>query len=257
MPQLPHIKRTTHAASLLVLVAACSMMGSLLCTTFVQLRSSLNTSPARFAVSHAGAVQTYAMVPAGQNRIQTLTARRFFGGDDKKQVAKGKGKEEPGFLQKIGNAVMGLFGGGDKIEKRKESEPAPLFDSSGGGFGIFSALLQPALGLFGNLMKDSRDDTQAVLSEAQTILTRSGELGSRVQCGPIFSQSYSSMNINGRQSKQVQLQFQAKGDSKSGMVTCSASIGDKGVTFNSLSLDGRNLDASGGPSGNVIDVETV
>ena len=65
------------------------------------------------------------------------------------------------------------------------------------------------------------------------------------------------MNINGQQSTQVQLQFEVKGDQRSGTASCSASIGPDGVSFLNLSVDGQPIDTNGPSAGgsNVIDVE--
>ena len=198
--------------------------------------------------------------------VQTRTARMFFGGEselsrlkrENAELKKKLGEDEPkgsNFIEKIGNSIKSLFGGDKK-------EPAPLAEASSsssfpGGLGILGSFLRPAIGMMGSLLKDSQDDIQSVLSEAEKILTRSGRLGSRVECGPVFSQSYSSMNINGQQSTQVQLQFQVKGDQRSGTASCSASIGPDGVSFRSLSVDGQAIDTSGPSAGgsNVIDVE--
>lgn len=190
---------------------------------------------------------------------EALTVRNLFGGNEvdrlrrenaelKQKLGEAEGSAEGGgIIEKIGNGIKSLFGG------KKES--APLAERSFPSMGIVGALLQPAIGMLGSLFKDSQEDIGKVLSEVEVILARSGRLGSRVECGPIYSQSYSSMNINGRQSTQVQLQFQAKGDQGSGMVTCSASIQSNGVDIQSLSLDGQPVDQSSGSSGNVIDVE--
>lgn len=196
--------------------------------------------------------------------VQTRTARMFFGGESelsrlKRENAELKKKlgeeDEPkgsNFIEKIGNSIKSLFGGDKK-------DPAPLAEASSfpGALGILGSFLRPAFGMMGSLLKDSQDDIQSVLSEAEKILTRSGRLGSRVECGPIFSQSYSSMNINGQQSTQVQLQFEVKGDQRSGTASCSASIGPDGVSFRNLSVDGQPIDTNGPSAGgsNVIDVE--
>ncbi|CAE7809325.1 unnamed protein product [Symbiodinium sp. CCMP2456] len=173
-------------------------------------------------------------------------------------VLSGKLGEDPGsssssgggVIEKIGNAVKSLFGGGEP------KEPGPIVGSSAlpGMGGLLGALIKPAFGMLGNLLKGSQEDMQKVMSEAQTLLTRSGRLGSRVECGPVYSQSYSSMNINGQQSTQVALQFQAQGDAGAGTVSCSATIVDGGVNFQDLRLDGAALDTSPGRDDNVIDV---
>ena len=203
--------------------------------------------------------------------VQSRTTRMFFGGESelsrlKRENAELKKKlgeeDEPkgsnfiekigNSIEKIGNSIKSLFGGDKK-------DPAPLAATSSlpGALGILGSFLRPAIGMMGSLLKDSQDDIQSVLSEAEKILIRSGRLGSRVECGPIFSQSYSSMNINGQQSTQVQLQFQVKGDQRSGTASCSASIGPDGVSFRNLSVDGQPIDTNGPSAGssNVIDVE--
>ena len=187
---------------------------------------------------------------------EALTLRNFFGGNEldrlrrenaelKQKLEAEGGAEGGGLIEKIGNGIKSLFGG---------KKSAPLAERSS-SMGILGALLQPAIGMLGNLFKDSQEDIGKVLSEVEVILARSGRLGSSVECGPIYSQSYSSMNINGRQSTQVQLQFQAKGDQRSGMATCSAAIQSNGVDIRSLTLDGQPVDQSSGSSGDVIDVE--
>eukprot|EP00438_Fugacium_kawagutii_P007445 Skav210454 [mRNA] locus=scaffold1297:265595:266203:+ [translate_table: standard] len=196
------------------------------------------------------------------HRDQPRTTRCFFGGESeinrlkreneelKKKLAEEDREKGGSIIEKIGNGIKSLFG--------EKKDPAPLAEASSfpGVFGMLGTLLRPAFGMLGSLLKDSQDDIQSVLSEAETILARSGRLGSRVECGPIFSQSYSSMNINGQQSTRVQLQCQAKGDQRSGTVSCSASIGPDGVTFQNLSLDGQAVDTGpSSPGSNVIDVE--
>lgn len=204
------------------------------------------------------------LMPTSLQPAQPRTVRTFFGGESelsrlKRENAELKKKlgeeDEPkgsNFIEKIGNSIKSLFGGDKK-------DPAPLAEAPSfpGGLGILGSFLRPAIGMMGSLLKDSQGDIQSVLSEAEKILTRSGRLGSRVECGPIFSQSYSSMNINGQQSTQVQLQFQVKGDQRSGTASCSASIGPDGVSFRNLSVDGQPIDTSGPSAGgsNVIDVE--
>eukprot|EP00933_Yihiella_yeosuensis_P029520 TRINITY_DN23151_c0_g5_i1.p1 TRINITY_DN23151_c0_g5~~TRINITY_DN23151_c0_g5_i1.p1 ORF type:complete len:285 (-),score=64.17 TRINITY_DN23151_c0_g5_i1:71-925(-) len=187
------------------------------------------------------------------------------------QELKQKMKEE-NWLQKLANGVKSFFGLGDEkktgeTSAAKTAEPlassstssdlASPFSSALGlpaAFGLVGSLIRPMFSLFSGLLKSSQDDVQAVLSEAQAALLRSGRLGSRVECGPIYSQSYSSMNINGQQSAQVQLQFQAKGDGGSGMATCSARISGGGVQISDLKLDGQPVDTSSTGGGNVIDV---
>ncbi|CAK9047728.1 unnamed protein product [Durusdinium trenchii] len=194
-----------------------------------------------------------------RREVQAATARRFFGGEsevdrlrrENEELKKKLGRESEGggnFIEKIGNGIKSLFGG--------NKEPSALADGpSFGGLGLLGSLLQPAIGMMGSLLKGSQDDIDRVLSEAQTLITRSGRVGSSVECGPIYRQSYSSMNINGRQTTQVQLQFQVQGD-RTGMASCSASIGPDGVDFQDLSLDGQPVATSGpSTSGNVIDVE--
>ena len=198
-----------------------------------------------------------------QNSLRPAhTARRFFGGESeldrlqrenaelKKKLGETQNGQGGGIIEKIGNGIKSLFGG-----EKKDS--APLSQPSFPTLGLLGSFLQPAIRMMGSLLKDSQDDIQTVLAEAESILTRSGRLGSGVTCGPIFSQSYSSMNINGQQSTRVQLQFQAKGDQRSGTASCSASIGPDGVNFQNLSLDGQPIDTSGpsASAGNVIDVE--
>ena len=199
-----------------------------------------------------------------ENSLRPRTARRFFGGESevdrlqrenaelKKKLGETQNGQGGGIIEKIGNGIKSLFGG-----EKKDSAPLSQPSSFPGTLGLLGSFLQPAIRMMGSLLKDSQDDIQTVLAEAESILTRSGRLGSRVTCGPIFSQSYSSMNINGQQSTRVQLQFQAKGDQRTGTASCSASIGPDGVNFQNLSLDGQPIDTSGpsASAGNVIDVE--
>jgi hypothetical protein len=181
-----------------------------------------------------------------------------------------EGSSDENMFTKMVKGVKSLLGlGRSEIQKSTEQKVQQTQDSAAksslswpfggastslGALGLFGALLKPVLGIMGNLLQSSQNDIDAVLTEAQSALLRSGQLGSRVECGPIYSQSYSSMNINGQQSAQVQLQFQAKGDKRSGMATCSASISPEGVQIRDLKLDGSYIDASAGPRSGVIDV---
>ncbi|CAE8615332.1 unnamed protein product [Polarella glacialis] len=187
------------------------------------------------------------------SRLQLAAA----GKDDKEHSGKG-------WLERIGDGVKSLLG----LQPKEESKPAvrsPQDSSIASPFsglqgGLIKALLKPLVGMFGSMMQDSQDDTQRVLAEAQGALLRSGRFGSRVECGSILGQSYSSMNINGQKSAQVQLQFQFQCEGRTGTASCTAKIqGDGSVELTNLQADGESLDVSnaqgGARQGGVIDVD--
>ena len=77
------------------------------------------------------------------------------------------------------------------------------------------------------------------------------ELGEPVQCAPPFSQSSSTMSVNGRASARVRAQFQVAGPRGGGIATVESVDGE--ITTLTLDAGGRRIDvgaSSSGTSGN-------
>jgi len=169
----------------------------------------------------------------------------------------GGGGEGP--VKKLSEMFSNLIGRGDKArEKSSRSGLAAPMGSLPGALGLAGSLLKPLFGMVGGMLQAAQGDVGAVTEAARVAILRSGRLGSRVECGQIFSQSYASMNINGQQTTQVRLQFQVQGERGTGMASCDASLGpDSRVSFRDLRLDGSPIDVSTGDSGasSVIDVD--
>jgi len=180
---------------------------------------------------------------------------------EQQEEARGSGGgSSEGLIQKIANGVKSLFGQGDSDRRdsnRKDVAESALTPSLGtlpGALGLVGGLLMPLMKMAGGLFKEAQGGVESVLDASRAAILRSGRLGSRVECGQIYSQSYASMNINGRQTTQVQLQFQVKGERGTGMASCDASIGPDGaVNFRDLRLDGSPVDTTSG-STRIIDV---
>eukprot|EP00418_Pyrodinium_bahamense_P097152 CAMPEP_0179030856 /NCGR_PEP_ID=MMETSP0796-20121207/10776_1 /TAXON_ID=73915 /ORGANISM="Pyrodinium bahamense, Strain pbaha01" /LENGTH=306 /DNA_ID=CAMNT_0020727041 /DNA_START=65 /DNA_END=986 /DNA_ORIENTATION=- len=175
----------------------------------------------------------------------------------------GGASTDGGLLQKIGNGLKSLFGGGPERDG-PERQGSRLTASRGGmpgalglAGGVMGGLVLPMLQAAGGLFKQAQGDVAAVQEEARLAILRSGRLGSRVECGPVLSQSYSSVNINGQQTTQVRLQFQVRGNRSAGMAGCAAAVmPDGSIDIRDLQLDGSSIDARRGPTGGVevIDV---
>mmetsp|Transcript_38833 Transcript_38833/g.77006 ORF Transcript_38833/g.77006 Transcript_38833/m.77006 type:complete len:273 (+) Transcript_38833:56-874(+) len=185
---------------------------------------------------------------------RTLTGRPS-NQDDTKRGNSG-GRDEEGLVQKIVGSVKGLLG----ISEKNDPAPiAPTRSATGlpATFGLLTGVAGALFKVASGLVQSSQDDVQLVLEEARQAMQRSGQLGSSVVCGPIYSQQYSSMNINGRQTTQVKLQFQVQGEAASGMAACDASVGANGVVdLRDLRLNGVPIDTMPGRRGDVevIDV---
>lgn len=218
-----------------------------------------------------GALLEWGVTHRPSSTVQPLVARGFFGGGDpeveklrrenaelKRKLNEGEqSAPKGGILDKVGEAAQGLRGlfGGSKDRSldvaRGSSLPSAL--------GLVGSLIKPMIGLVGNMLQAAQSDVAVVQDAAEAAVLRSGRLGSRVERGPTMSQSYSSMNINGQQTTQLQLQYQVQGDRGVGTVYCDASVKPGGdVEFRDLRLDGNALDWRGGGGGGqsgVIDVE--
>lgn len=165
-----------------------------------------------------------------------------------------------GILDSVGQAARGLtrLFGGSKDESIDVASRSAGLSQLPGTFGLVTSLIKPIFGLVGGMMQAAQSDVDVVMAAAESAVLRSGRLGSRVERGPIMSQSYSSMNFNGQQTTNLQLQFGVQGDRGSGTVSCDASISGGEVEFRDLRLDGSSLDWRGGGGAGqsgVIDVE--
>jgi len=102
--------------------------------------------------------------------------------------------------------------------------------------------------LFGSIFKlafgDVSSNVDAVRATAAEAVMRSGRLGPSPRTGPVVSQSYSSININGMQTSSVSLQFQMTGESRQGIVSCQATIAGGEVNVNDIRLDGSRVEIS-------------
>jgi len=169
-------------------------------------------------------------------------------------------------LEKLTSGFKALFGGKDSKDQqsavqppREQQLPASPLESLPAPFQLALALFKPIFGMLGGLLQESQGDVEAVLEKARAAVRRSGRFGSSAECGPVFGQTYSSMNINGRKSAQVGLQFQVTGDGRSGMATCSAIVDENGVALQNMRVDGYDVNVAGGGAGGgeggVIDVQ--
>lgn len=118
----------------------------------------------------------------------------------------------------------GLFGGLARTlgfgkteeEKRLERQQAQIGKEidevfKGGGLvgSMVGALAKGAIGMVGKAFAEGQADMDNVLRSMERALA--AQLGDGVQCDPPMQQMYSSSNINGRVTKQVQLVTSARG----------------------------------------------
>lgn len=194
--------------------------------------------------------------PLAAGRVGRIP-RRLWGSGGEKEGDSGGPLEK--FREAVTAPIRKLFGGG--VQRPARQEAAPLFQPSLPstlGLKLFTMFAQSIMKLFGGLLQEAQGSVGAVQEAACDAIVRSGRLGSQVECGQIFSQSYVSTNFNSRQTTRVQLQFQVVGELGDGMASCTASVGEDGsVEFSDLRLDGSAVDTTGGDSGGsgVIDVE--
>eukprot|EP00929_Paragymnodinium_shiwhaense_P032833 TRINITY_DN18142_c0_g1_i4.p1 TRINITY_DN18142_c0_g1~~TRINITY_DN18142_c0_g1_i4.p1 ORF type:complete len:331 (+),score=56.70 TRINITY_DN18142_c0_g1_i4:91-993(+) len=211
-------------------------------------------------------------VGRGGDRLRG-TGRRLFGGSGsseeerlrkeneelRRRLGEGSTKSEGGLLDKIGQGFKSMFG----LSKTEQKQDLSTGAGSAGAiapaalFGLLGAVIKPMFQMMGSLLQASQNDVGMVQEAARQALQRSGRLGSKVECGPIMGQSYSSMNINGQQNARVQLQFQVQGEKGTGTASCSANIANGSVEIQDLRLDGAWVDPTAPAVSGVIDVDSV
>lgn len=109
-----------------------------------------------------------------------------------------------------------------------------LFKDAPLGARLLSKMIKPIVGsVVGNIaqaMEDQSREMEDLLNNARTLILRDTnarrELGQPLEVGMPFSQSSSSMNINGQKSSQVQSSFEIRGSLASGIATMEATNGD-------------------------------
>jgi len=141
-------------------------------------------------------------------------------------------------LQKITRSVKSFFG----LAERKENTALTPSKGMPGLLGFVSGIFMPMVQLIGSMMKDAQGDVKAVMDKACNEISCHGPLGNDVTSGQIMRQSYSSMNINGRQMAQVEVEFQVTGSKGSGMAYCGATIGeDNTIDLHNIRVNGASI----------------
>mmetsp|Transcript_9042 Transcript_9042/g.11759 ORF Transcript_9042/g.11759 Transcript_9042/m.11759 type:complete len:256 (-) Transcript_9042:324-1091(-) len=165
--------------------------------------------------------------------------------NNKAQILMKEGDE--GFFKKTLGSIFGGKGKSDSLaptRKRKSEldsaidtllKDAPLPVKIAGG------LIKGVAGVMGAMVAETQDDVALVLDEAEKAMRFDPKvesiLGNQVRCSSPFSQSYSSMNINGKVSKQISLQVGIEGSKASGTASISATTDSTGsIKLNQLLL---------------------
>jgi len=211
--------------------------------------------------------------PSRPSRVEGKLARQFFSGESEVERLRQENAELKQKLQRsskltnmlasasnlCSRAVEGVkdwFGGrasngggapsrqqGAQVDwfNDRDSRDSALMPGSSSAPSLFASL-------FGSLFKlafgDVASNIDAVRSAAAEVVEQSGHLGPTPRVGPVMSQSYSSININGHQTSSVNLQFQMTGESRSGIVSCQATIASGEVSVRDIRLDGRPVEIS-------------
>ena len=93
-------------------------------------------------------------------------------------------------------------------------------------------------------MAETQQDMDAALRAIERALA--SKMGDDVRCDAPMQQAYSSSNINGNVSKQIQLVTRASGSKGHGTVRCLAIIdGNGNVDLRQLDVDGDSVSTSG------------
>ena len=114
-------------------------------------------------------------------------------------------------------------------------------------------MMAPLLSRVGEEMAEQSRAAQDLMEEAKARLVNDAtlrrQLGEPVQVGSPFSQSSSSMSINGKSTTKVQASFQVAGPYGSGVATLDSSNGE--IQSLVVNVNGRNISV-GASSGNVF-----
>jgi len=143
-----------------------------------------------------------------------------------------RSQEEPaddgGFLG--GLAKTFGFGKSEAKKERERQEKAisreidEVFKGGGLVGSMMGAMAKGVVGMVGSAFAETKNDMDAVLATMEGALA--SRLGDDVRCDAPMQQMYSSSNINGRVTKQVQLVTSARGSKGVGTVRCVATITD-------------------------------
>jgi hypothetical protein len=170
------------------------------------------------------------------------------------------------FLGNVGDKIKSVFKkekGGGMITSKKEQtkqdvsssidtmlKDAPL------GVRMMGKMVKPLISsVVGNLAQAMEEQTQSmneVLDNARDLIVRDGRaiefLGEPIEVGSPFSQSSSSMSVNGKTSSSIQATVEVRGSRGTGVATISATDGQ--IQTLNLNVAGRNIPIDTIPSAN-------
>jgi len=170
------------------------------------------------------------------------------------------------FLENVGDKIKSVFkkekGGGMSITKKEQTKQdvsssidtmlkdAPL------GVRMMGKMVKPLISsVAGNLAQAMEEQTRSmneVLDNARDLIVRDGRaiefLGEPIEVGSPFSQSSSSISVNGKTSSSIQATVEVRGSRGTGVATISATDGQ--IQSLNLNVAGRNIPIDTIPSAN-------
>ncbi len=168
------------------------------------------------------------------------------------------------FFEKVGDSVRSIlpFGGGKKGELTKKEQAKQDVSSSIDtvlkdaplGVRMMGKLIKPLVSsMAGNIaqaMEEQSRQMSDLLGDARGLIVQDNRaldnLGEPIEMGSPFSQSSSTMSVNGKTRSSIQASFEVRGSRGSGVATMSATDGQ--IDQLSLNVNGRNLSISTSPT---------
>lgn len=223
-------------------------------THHTQIHRSLDYrpyEPVRLSILSPGTYQPPPPPPSYRYHTKRQTQTRLFGTDKS-------------FFEKVGDTVKSVlpFGGGKKGELTKKEQAKQDVSSSIDtvlkdaplGVRMMGKLIKPLVSsMAGNIaqaMEDQSRQMSDLLGDARGLIVQDSRaldnLGEPIEMGSPFSQSSSTMSVNGKTRSSIQASFEVRGSRGSGVATMSATDGQ--IDQLSLNINGRNFSISTSPS---------
>jgi len=162
------------------------------------------------------------------------------------------------FLGNVGDKIKSVFGKNDakkgggitKKEQTKQdvsSSIETMLKDAPLGVRMMGKMVKPLISsIVGNLAQAMEEQTQSmneVLDNARDLIVRDGRaiefLGEPIEVGSPFSQSSSSVSVNGKTSSSIQASVEVRGSRGNGVATISATDGQ--IQTLNLNVAGRNI----------------
>ncbi len=194
----------------------------------------------------------------------TLTSYRYAYKNEKRQTqTRLFGTNDKSFFGKVGDTVRSMLPFGSKKGELTKKEQAKQDVSSSIdtvlkdaplGVRMMGKLIKPLVSsVAGNIaqaMEEQSRQMSDLLGDARGLIVQDSRaldnLGEPIEMGSPFSQSSSTMSVNGKTRSSIQASFEVRGSRGSGVATMTATDGQ--IDQLSLNVNGRNLSIDTSPS---------